>query len=93
MVGASPCLEMVNSAPRDELSIVPAVTFHLSKADDPEVKSVLNSHSDRPVSSGQLSANEYSQCRGLKHFQVEKRHTRQRVAGGVSLGDTKLGHD
>lgn len=53
MVGASPCSEMVNLAPKEVLSTLPAVVFHLAKADDPEVKSVLSSHLARPVSAGQ----------------------------------------
>ena len=55
MVGASPCSLIENSAPREVLSTVPAVVFHLSKADEPEVKSVLNCHCASPVSAGQVS--------------------------------------
>lgn len=55
MVGASPCSEMVNLAPSEVLSTVPAVVFHLLKADDPKVKSVSSSHFARPVSAGQVS--------------------------------------
>ena len=55
MVGASPCSEIVNLAPREVLSTVPAVVFHLLNADEPEVKSVLNSHLGRPVSAGHVS--------------------------------------
>lgn len=72
MVGASPCSEIVNLAPSDVLSTVPAVVFHLLKADEPAVKSVSNSHSARPVSAGQVPVNNGSQCDSLKHVQVKQ---------------------
>jgi hypothetical protein len=50
---------MVNLAPREVLSTVPEVVFHLLNADEPEVKSVLNSHLARPVSAEQVAR--YSQ--------------------------------
>lgn len=46
---------MTNSAPSEVLLTVPAVVFHLSKADEPEVKSLLNDHWSRPVSEGHIS--------------------------------------
>lgn len=57
MVGASPSWLILNSAPLEVLFTVSAVTFHLSRQDEPSVKLVLRDHWLRPLSGVQVSKN------------------------------------